>query len=52
MLRYSSIGKYNFLFTGYQQDIRIILMTMKTTTDTGKNQKLIRKVPEECVETI
>ena len=35
-----------------QQGITITLMTMKTTTNTGKNQKLSRKVREDSVEAI
>ena len=37
---------------GNQQDITISLMTIKTTTKTGKNQKFNRKVQEERVEAI
>ena len=35
-----------------QYDITISLMTMETTTNTGKNQKFNRKVREESVEAI
>ena len=35
---------------GNQKDITISLMTMKTTTTSGKNQKFSRKVREENVE--
>ena len=37
---------------GNQQDITIGLKTIKTTTKTGKNQKINRKVREERVEAI
>ena len=37
---------------GNQKDITISLMTIKTTTKTGKNRKFKRKVPEEGVEAI
>ena len=35
-----------------QKDITISLMTMETTTNTGKNQKFKRKLREESVEAI
>ena len=38
--------------TGNQKDIIISLMTMKTTINTRKNQKISRKVQEESVEAI
>ena len=44
-------GKQYFSDIGYQYDITISLMTMETTTNTGKNQKFSRKV-QESVEAI
>ena len=42
------------LFANHISTIRPFnkLLTMKTTTETGKNQKFSRKVPEENVEAI
>ena len=37
-------------FMGSQSDITIGLMIVKTTTNTGKNQKISRKMKEESVE--
>ena len=37
---------------GYQEDIRISLMLMKTTTNTCKDQNFSRKLQEESVEAI
>ena len=45
-------GKSFLSFTGLQQGITISLMAMKTTTITGKNQKLCRKMRKENVEAI
>ena len=39
-------------YIGNQQDITISLMTIKTTTKTGRNKKFNRKLREERVETI
>ena len=36
----------------HQQDITISLMLKKATTKTSKNQKVKRKLREECVEAI
>ena len=50
---YASIGGHGYSSRiGNQQDITIGLMAMKTTTNTGRNQKFSRKVREECVEAI
>ena len=53
MVSFASVGGKGYLpCIVNQKDITISLMTMETTTNTGKNQKFNRKVREECVEAI
>ena len=50
---YVSMGKKCcLLLTSPQSHIRISLLTMKTKTNTGENQKFKRKVREESVKAI
>ena len=53
------VNTLNYALMGQQICLPLIflkpynkLLTMKTTTKTGKNQKFSRKVPEEIVEAI
>ena len=49
-LKHVSIGVWGCLSCiGDQKDITTSLMTMKTTTESSKNQKLSREVREERV---
>ena len=44
-MRFSAMGRQGYLsFLGQHQVIIISLMTMKTTTNTGKNKTYIRKM--------
>ena len=52
-LNYASMGRqWCSLLISHQKDITIGLVIMKTTTNTGKNQKFSEKVQEESVEAI
>ena len=46
----SMVGQGCLIFIRHQWDVKIGLITMKTTTNTGKNQKFKRKMREESVE--